>query len=79
MESGYHIVTVRVIWTFWAYVRKLRSLFLGTGYDIVDVIVDIGVVVPSVGQLEDRGVHEMWNKKEKIATQEEWSETTREN
>jgi hypothetical protein len=33
MESGYHIVTMRVIWTSWAHVWRLRSLFLGMGYD----------------------------------------------
>jgi hypothetical protein len=33
MNSGYHIVTVRVIRTSWAHVWRLRSLFLGMGYD----------------------------------------------
>jgi hypothetical protein len=33
MESGYHIVTICVIWTSWAHVWRLRSLFLRTGYD----------------------------------------------
>jgi hypothetical protein len=33
MESGYHIVTIRVIRTSWAHVWRLRSLFLETGYD----------------------------------------------
>jgi hypothetical protein len=32
MDSGYHIVTVRVIWISWAHVWRLRSLFLGMGY-----------------------------------------------
>jgi hypothetical protein len=31
--SVYHIVAMRVIWTSWAHVWRLRSLFLGTGYD----------------------------------------------
>jgi hypothetical protein len=33
IASVYHIVTMRVIWTSWAHVWRLRSLFLGTGYD----------------------------------------------
>jgi hypothetical protein len=33
MDSGYHIVTIRVIGTSWAHVWRLRSLFLRTGYD----------------------------------------------
>jgi hypothetical protein len=27
---------MRVIWTSWAHVWRLHSLFLGTGYDIAD-------------------------------------------
>jgi hypothetical protein len=34
MESVYHIVTIRVNETSWAHVWRLRSLYLGTGYDI---------------------------------------------
>jgi hypothetical protein len=34
MESVYHFVTIRVNETSWAHVWRLRSLFLGTGYDI---------------------------------------------
>jgi hypothetical protein len=37
---------------------------------VVHVVVGISIVIPGVGHLEDRGVHEMWNKKEKIGTQE---------
>jgi hypothetical protein len=33
MESIYHIVTIRVNETSWAHVWRLRSLYLGTGYD----------------------------------------------
>jgi hypothetical protein len=33
MESVYHIVTIRVNETSWAYVWRLRSRYLGTGYD----------------------------------------------
>jgi hypothetical protein len=33
MDSGYHIVSIRVIWTSWAHVWRLHSLFLGMGYD----------------------------------------------
>jgi hypothetical protein len=33
MESGYHIVTIRVNETSWAHVWRLRSHYLGTGYD----------------------------------------------
>jgi hypothetical protein len=33
MESVYHIVTVRVNETSWAHVWRLRSRYLGTGYD----------------------------------------------
>jgi hypothetical protein len=33
MESVYHFVTIRVNETSWAHVWRLRSLFLGTGYD----------------------------------------------
>jgi hypothetical protein len=34
MESVYHIVTIRVNETSWAHVWRLRSLYLGMGYDI---------------------------------------------
>jgi hypothetical protein len=34
MESVYHIVTIRVNETFWAHVWRLRSRYLGMGYDI---------------------------------------------
>jgi hypothetical protein len=34
MESVYHIVTIFVNETSWAHVWRLRSLYLGTGYDI---------------------------------------------
>jgi hypothetical protein len=34
MESVYHILTIRVNETSWAHVWRLRSLYLGTGYDI---------------------------------------------
>jgi hypothetical protein len=34
MESVYHIVVIRVNETYWAHVWRLRSLYLGTGYDI---------------------------------------------
>jgi hypothetical protein len=33
MESVYHIVTIRVNETSWAYVWRLCSLYLGMGYD----------------------------------------------
>jgi hypothetical protein len=33
MESGYHIVTIYVNETSWAHVWRLRSHYLGTGYD----------------------------------------------
>jgi hypothetical protein len=33
MESVYHIVAIRVNETSWAHVWRLRSLYLGTGYD----------------------------------------------
>jgi hypothetical protein len=35
MESVYHIVTIHVNETSWAHVWRLRSLYLGTGYDII--------------------------------------------
>jgi hypothetical protein len=35
MESVYHIVTIHVNETSWAHVWRLRSRYLGTGYDIV--------------------------------------------
>jgi hypothetical protein len=34
MESVYHIVTIRVNETSWSYVWRLRSHYLGMGYDI---------------------------------------------
>jgi ribonuclease HI len=37
MESGYHIVTIRVNETSWAHVWRLRSHYLGTGYDNLEV------------------------------------------
>jgi hypothetical protein len=33
MESVYHFVTIRVNETSWAHVWRLRSCYLGTGYD----------------------------------------------
>jgi hypothetical protein len=33
MESIYHIVTIRVNETSWAHVWRLRSHYLGMGYD----------------------------------------------
>jgi hypothetical protein len=33
MESVYHIVTIRVNETSWAHVWRIRSRYLGTGYD----------------------------------------------
>jgi hypothetical protein len=33
MKSVYHIVTIRVNETSWAHVWRLRSRYLGTGYD----------------------------------------------
>jgi hypothetical protein len=33
MESVYHVVTTRVNETSWAHVWRLRSPYLGTGYD----------------------------------------------
>jgi hypothetical protein len=33
MESVYHIVTMRVNDISWAHVWRLRSRYLGTGYD----------------------------------------------
>jgi hypothetical protein len=33
MESVYHIVTIRVNETSWAHVWRLRSRYLGIGYD----------------------------------------------
>jgi hypothetical protein len=38
MESGYHIVTIRVNETSWAHVWRLRSHYLGTGYDTMQCI-----------------------------------------
>jgi hypothetical protein len=34
MESIYHIVAIRVNETSWAHIWRLRSRYLGTGYDI---------------------------------------------
>jgi hypothetical protein len=34
MECVYHIVTIRVNETSWAHVWRLRSRYLGMGYDI---------------------------------------------
>jgi hypothetical protein len=34
MESVYHIVTIRVNETSWAHIWRLRSRYLGTGFDI---------------------------------------------
>jgi hypothetical protein len=34
MESVYHIVTIGVSETSWAHVWRLRSAYLGMGYDI---------------------------------------------
>jgi hypothetical protein len=34
MEFVYHIVTIHVNETSWAHVWRLRSHYLGTGYDI---------------------------------------------
>jgi hypothetical protein len=34
MESVYHIVTIRVNETSWAHIWRLRSRYLGMGYDI---------------------------------------------
>jgi hypothetical protein len=34
MESVYHIVTIHVNETSWTHVWRLRSPYLGTGYDI---------------------------------------------
>jgi hypothetical protein len=33
MESVYHFVTIRVNVTSWAHVWRLRSRYLGMGYD----------------------------------------------
>jgi hypothetical protein len=33
MESGYHIVTIRVNKISWAHVWRLRPHYIGTGYD----------------------------------------------
>jgi hypothetical protein len=33
MESVYHIITIHVNETSWAHVWRLRSLYLGMGYD----------------------------------------------
>jgi hypothetical protein len=38
MEFVYHIVTIRVNETSWAHVWRLRSHYLGTGYDIKTLI-----------------------------------------
>jgi hypothetical protein len=35
MESVYHIVTICVNETSWAHVWRLRSRYLGMGYDIL--------------------------------------------
>jgi hypothetical protein len=35
MESVYYIVAIRVNKTSWAHVWRLRSRYLGTGYDII--------------------------------------------
>jgi hypothetical protein len=37
MESGYHIVTIRVNETSWAHVWRLHSHYLRTGYDMAYV------------------------------------------
>jgi hypothetical protein len=43
MESVYHIVTIRVNETSWAHVWRLCSLYLGTGYDKVQELLDNGL------------------------------------
>jgi hypothetical protein len=40
MESVYHIVAIRVNETSWAHVWRLRSHFLGTGYDTIELETD---------------------------------------
>jgi hypothetical protein len=47
MESIYHIVTIRVNETSRAHVWRLRSHYLGTGYD--------RNMTPHLKKLEDRG------------------------
>jgi hypothetical protein len=44
MEYVYHIVTIRVNETSWAHVWRLRSRYLGTGYDMRQL--------PEVGEAE---------------------------
>jgi hypothetical protein len=39
MESVYRIVAIRVNETSWAHVWRLRSRYLGTGYDFEIMIV----------------------------------------
>jgi hypothetical protein len=41
MESVYHIVAIRVNETSWAHVWRLRSRYLGTGYDMVLLSVQV--------------------------------------
>jgi hypothetical protein len=40
MESVYHIVAIRVNETSWAHIWRLRSHFLGTGYDTIELETD---------------------------------------
>jgi hypothetical protein len=40
MESIYHIVTIRVNETSWAHVWRLRSRYLGKGYDTMGALIE---------------------------------------
>jgi hypothetical protein len=62
MESVYHIVTVRVNETSWAHVWRLRSGYLGTGYDI-------GFAFDAFGQWSE---HERNKMKWRIKVRIEW-------
>jgi hypothetical protein len=46
MESVYHIVTIHVNETSWAHVWRLRSRYLGTGYDTKQVRPDMRLTRP---------------------------------
>jgi hypothetical protein len=51
-------------WRWW----RVGSIIL----IVVGVGIAVPIAVPSVGHLEDRGVHEIWNKEGKMGMQKEW-------
>jgi hypothetical protein len=48
MESVYHIVTIHVNETSWAHIWRLRSRYLGTGYDRLVIVEAIVIMVPLI-------------------------------